>query len=277
MTRQLIKEGADYIKITATGGSTRTSFPLRPSFTVEELKAITDQAHDLGKLTAAHCTSTQGTVNSLEAGVDMIIHCIFKEADGADVFREDIAEHIGRQGAYVNPTLHVQRAGAWALRHKKNSEGLSAQEQTQLDENLRTFEIRMEHCRRLLEMGLKVVTGSDSSWSDYRLGNTAYEAECLVMAGVSHMQGVVSVTSLAAASLGIGDTVGTLEPGKEADVIVVDGNPGEKISDLWNVADVFLAGRRIDRGSAGITSYASTAPSRLVAAPWDAMVWAARR
>ena len=80
--RQLIKEGADYIKITATGGSTRTSFPLRPSFDVDELSAITGEARKFGKLTAAHCTSTQGIVNCLDAGVDMIIHCVFKEADG---------------------------------------------------------------------------------------------------------------------------------------------------------------------------------------------------
>ena len=103
MTRQLIKEGADYIKITATGGTTLTSYRLRPSFDVDELRAITEEAHKFGKLTAAHCVSTQGIVNSLDAGVDMIIHCVFKESDGADVFREDLAERIGKQGAYVNP------------------------------------------------------------------------------------------------------------------------------------------------------------------------------
>ena len=81
-TRQLIKEGADYIKITATGGSTATSHPLRPSFDVDELQAITDEAHKFGKLTAAHCSSTQGIVNSLDAGVDMIIHCVFVNPDG---------------------------------------------------------------------------------------------------------------------------------------------------------------------------------------------------
>ena len=65
LTRQLIKEGADYIKITATGGSTRTSFPLKPSFTVEELEAVTEEAHKVGKLTATHCLSSEGIANSL--------------------------------------------------------------------------------------------------------------------------------------------------------------------------------------------------------------------
>ena len=249
MTRQLIKEGADYIKITATGGSTRTSFPLLPSFDVDELRAITDEAHTLGKLTAAHCVSTQGTINCLDADVDMIIHCIFNEPDGEPRFRQDVAERIAWQGAFVNPTLHVGRASIWALQHKKERQGLAPEEQGRLDESSRTFETRLEHCRRLIDIGVKVVTGSDSSWGDYKLGNTAYETECLVMAGMSPTDGVVSVTAASAASLGIADRVGTLEPGKEADIIVVDGNPAENIGDLWNVTEVFLGGRRIDRGS----------------------------
>jgi len=249
MTRQLIKEGADYIKITATGGSTLTSFPLRPSFDVDELKAITGEAQKFGVLTAAHCLSTQGITNSLDAGVDMIIHCVFKDADGADIFREDVAERIGERGAHVNPTLHVYRAKIWAAQHKQARQKLAPPDQRQLDEDRRAFETRLEHSRRLIEMGLKVITGSDSSWGEYRLGNTAYEAECLVMAGYSPMQGVLSVTSEAAAALGIDDVTGTLEPGKEADIVVIDGNPSEDVKDLWNVADVYLAGRRVDRGS----------------------------
>ena len=63
------------------------------------------------------------------------------------------------------------------------------------------------------------------------------------------MQGVLSVTSEAAKALGVDGIVGTLEPGKEADVIVVHGNPAVNISALWNVVEVFKAGQRIDRGS----------------------------
>ena len=247
--RQLIKEGADYIKITATGGSTRTSFPLRPSFEVDELRAMTGEAHKFGKLTAAHCLSTQGIANALDAGVDMIIHCVFKEQDDSDVFRYDVAERIGEQGAYVNPTLHVGRSGNWVLEHKKADRGLTRAEQVTLDEGYRSLDRRLEDCRRMIEMGLKVITGSDSSWGNYQLGNTPYEAECLVMAGYSPMQALLSVTRDSAASIGMGDRVGTLEPGKEADVIVVDGNPAEDINALWNVADVFFAGQRVDRGS----------------------------
>ena len=249
MTRQLIKEGADYIKITATGGSTITSFPLKPSFNVEELSAITHEAHKFGKLTATHCVSSQGISNSLDCGVDMIIHCVYKDGDGSDNFRQDIAERIGEQGVFVNPTLHVGRSGRWKLEHKKDSVGLTLQEEIRLESTYRDNEVRLEDCHRMINMGLKVITGSDSSWGDYQLGNTVYETELLVEAGYTSMQGVLSVTSEAAESLGLSNIVGTLESGKEADMIVIDGDPSQDISTLWNVTDVFLAGDVVDRGS----------------------------
>ncbi len=249
LTRQLIKEGADYIKITATGGSTPTSFPLRPSFNVDELRAITDEAHKFGKLTATHSTSTQGILNSLDASVDMIIHCVYKEPNDQDNFREDIAERIGEQGAYVNPTLHVGRARIWSLLQKDRESGLDAEDRVSLDGTKRELEVRLEDNRRMIEMGVKVITGSDSSWGDYQLGNTAYETELLVDAGYSHMQGVLSVTKWAAEALGVDDIVGTLEPGKQADILVVNGDPSKDVNHLWNVADVFFRGDKLERGS----------------------------
>ena len=247
--RQLIKEGADYIKITATGGTTRTSFPLLPSFNVDELLAITDEARKFGKLTATHSSSSQGIANSLDAGVDMIIHCIFKEPDGETVFREDIAERIGESGAYVNPTIHVTRSGIWSLLHKKQSVGITSAEQAHLDDLYRELDTRLENNSRLIELGLRVITGSDSSWGDYSLGNTVYETECLVMAGMSNLNAIKSVTSAAAAALGVDHAVGTLESGKDADILVVEGDPTHDINDLWNVRHVFKSGQRVDRGS----------------------------
>ena len=248
-TRQLIKEGADYIKITATGGSTPSSFPLRPSFNVDELCAVTDEAHKFGMLTATHSTSTQGVINSLDAEVDMIIHCTYNEPDGKVNFREDVAERIGEQGAYINPTLHVGRARVWSLIQKGQDIGLTEQERVDLDDAKRELDTRLDHNRRMIEMDLKVITGSDSSWGDYQLGNTVYESELLVHAGYSHIEGVMSVTNWAAEALGVDDIVGTLEPGKQADILVVDGDPSKNVNDLWNVVDVFFKGEKIDRGS----------------------------
>ena len=105
--RKLLKEGADYIKIVASGGSTRTSDPNRASYTVAELAAMTDEAHRHGKLTAAHCTSAQSVQNCLDADVDMIIHCIFTEPDGTYRFRPDLVERLAAAKAWVNPTLYV--------------------------------------------------------------------------------------------------------------------------------------------------------------------------
>ena len=96
---------------------------------------------------------------------------------------------------------------------------------------------------------MRVITGSDSSWGDYKLGNTVYETELLVQAGYSNMAGIMSVTSWASAALGMDDMVGTLEPGKEADILIINGDPSADINALWNVADVFFAGKRVERGS----------------------------
>ena len=249
LTRQLIKEGADYIKIVATGGTTRTSFPTLPSFDVDELRAVTDEARKFGKLTATHSSNSAGIANSLDAGVDMIIHCYYLDADGAVNFREDIAERIQRQGAFVNPTLQVSRATAWELTHKRDDAGLTAHEQTELEVARRNLDVRLDHTRRMIDMGVKVITGSDSSWSSYQLGNTVYETELLVHAGYTPMQGVLSVTNWAAHALGVSDIAGTLEPGKAADILVVRGNPAQDINALWNVEEVFLAGNKVNRGS----------------------------
>ncbi len=250
MTRQLVKEGADYIKIVATGGSTRTSFPLLPSFNVDELCAVTDEAKKFGKLTATHCASSEGIANSLAADVDMIIHCVYRDAAGSDNFRMDIAEQLGERGVFVNPTVHVTRSAAWAIQHRSEQlGGLNQQEQTMLDEVRRNLNRRLEDCRKMIEMGLKIITGSDSSWGDYQLGNSVYETELLVQAGQPPKQGVLSITSEAANALGLGNVVGTLEPGKDADFIVVDGDPSRDINRLWNVREVFKSGKRIERGS----------------------------
>ena len=107
--RQLIKEGADFIKVTATGGSTRTSVRSRPSFTRDELAAIVDEAHKFGKHVAAHCASSPGVETALDAGVDTLIHAYYIDEDGSSRYRPEITERIVRQGVFVNPTLHQVR------------------------------------------------------------------------------------------------------------------------------------------------------------------------
>ena len=247
--RQLLKEGADYIKITATGGSTVTSFPQLPSFNVEELKAICDEIHKFGKHAAAHCASSQGMVNALDAGIDTIIHGIHQDADGTYNYRPDIVERIVEQGVFVNPTLHGTVARVKVLENKAESEGHTEQEQADLDRMRSGHETRLDHFARMLDAGVKMVCGSDSAWGNYKMGGFQHEIEDHVAGGMSPMDAIVSATSDSARSCWLEDQVGSLEAGKMADVLVVDGDPSQNASALWNVADVFLNGTLVDRGN----------------------------
>ena len=242
--RQLIKEGADFIKITATGGSTRTSHPLRPSFNVEELRAICEEAHRFGRHAAAHCASSQGMVNGLDAGIDTIIHGVHKDPDGADTYRPDITERIAEQGVFVNPTLGQ---GVARIRMLEDMQSLTAAQQAELDAARHTSDARMDHFARMRDAGVVMAAGSDSAWSYYPMGDYQTDIEAHAMAGMSNMEAIVSATRDAARSCCIDSLVGTLDPGMQADVLVVNGNPLDDITDLRQVADVFLAGSRIDR------------------------------
>ena len=242
--RQLIKEGADFIKITATGGSTRTSFSLRPSFNVDELSAICEEAHKFGKHAAAHCASSQGMANVLDAGIDTIIHGVHKEADGSDVYRPEITEKIAEQGVYVNPTLG---GAVTRIRMLENASSLSPAEQADLDMMRQASEVRMENVARMVDAGVIMSAGSDTAWGFYQMGDFQTEIEAHAMAGMSNMDAIVSATRDAARSCWIDDSVGTLEQGKQGDVLVVSGNPNQDINALRNVADVYLAGNLVDR------------------------------
>ena len=98
--RQLLGEGADFIKITATGGSTKTSVPGRPSFNVDEISAIADEAHKFGVHVAAHCTNSQGIINALDGGVDTIIHGYHMEPNGTLTYRREIGERMAKNGIF---------------------------------------------------------------------------------------------------------------------------------------------------------------------------------
>ncbi len=242
--RQLIKEGADFIKVTATGGSTRTSHPFVPSFNVDEFSAICDEAHKFGKHVAAHCTSSGGMKNALAAGVDTIIHGVHRDADGSDKYRLDIADRIAEAGIFVNPTLGQSVARIRQLEEEPDR----ALPTEDLGVMRRGSEVRMDHVARMMDAGVVIVAGSDSAWANYEMGDFQTEIEAHGMAGMSNMAAIVSATRDSAASCWVDDSVGTLEVGKQADVLVVDGDPARELGDLRRVADVYLGGSRVDRG-----------------------------
>jgi len=247
--RKLVKEGADYIKIVATGGSTRTSFPNLPAYTVEELRALTDEARRFEKLTGAHCASAQAIADCLEAGVDMIIHCVFEDAERRYSFREDLADQIVKAGAWMNPTLHNTRASVFRLEEKRQCEGgLSADDQLLLDQRALSLEQRLDTTRRLLAMGARVTAGSDSPWADYAPGGFVHELDVLTEAGMSNAEAIAAGTSGAAESIGLGDVAGRLEPGRPADVLAVAGDPVADLKALWDIRDVYQNGECLERG-----------------------------
>jgi imidazolonepropionase-like amidohydrolase len=246
--RKLLKEGADYIKIVATGGSTRTSDPNRASYTVAELAAMTDEAHRHGRLTAAHCTSAQGVQNCLDAGVDMIVHCVFNEPDGTYRYRPDLVERLAAAKAWVNPTLYVMKAGIERLRVAREREGqLTAELAAHLDRQRRALDTRVEAIGRMARAGVRMTAGSDSPWGWYAPGEFVHEIDMLAQAGLSYGDAIVAATTGAAESIGVGADAGRLAPGRQADVLVVRGDPTEEITTLWHVLDVWQAGQRVQR------------------------------
>ena len=249
--RKLLREGADYIKIVASGGSTRTSDPNRASYTVPELAAMTDEARRHGKLTAAHCTSAQSIQNCLDAGVDMIIHCIFTEPDGSYHFRPDLVERLVAAKAWVNPTLYVMKAGIERQREAREREGrLTRELEAQFEASRRALDVRVDAVRQMSEAGVLMTAGSDSPWGWYAPGEFVHEIHMLAQAGLSFSDAIVAGTAGAADSIGVGAAAGRLLQGRQADVLVVRGNPTRDITDLWKVLDVYQAGRRIERGVA---------------------------
>ncbi len=246
--RKLVKEGADFIKIMATGGSTWSSDPLRPSYTAEEIAVIVEEAHHFGRLTAAHCASMQGIKNSLDAGVDMIIHCVFEDETGMYDFSEPLAEQLAAAKAWVNPTLHVVQAGIDHTERKGYNRGwLTKDEQASLDSSKASLETRVDSVNRLIKMGVRMIAGSDSPWGAFPPGEFVKEMIALNKAGLSNTEALVTGLSHAAESIAAGERAGTLSPGRPGDILIVGGDPTSNLNALWDIKDVYKSGVRIER------------------------------
>ncbi len=245
MTRQLIKRGADFIKVMATGGSTQTSNPYRPAYSVEELRTIADEGHRHDKPVTAHCRCIQGMSNVLEAGYDVIIHGFFAGEDAVRKFDPKVADRMAEQAVWVNPTLHIGRASLWQLRRKKETEGLSPEENVRHSNSERGYQQSLKEVHALIEAGVKLVAGSDCGWGVYPFGQFVREITAMAEAGLSPMAAILAGTRNGADALHLLDKVGTVEAGKEADLLVVDGDPMVDITTLGNVLAVFKGGQNV--------------------------------
>lgn len=241
--RELVKDGADHIKIMASGGGTAITDNRIPSYSVEELRAIVDEAHNFGKLTTAHCLATQSLVNALDAGVDMIEHAGFIEPDGSYVFHESIANRIAEQGVYVSPTVQTGYRQREVLQARELERPLTGEEQGRLDGLKAKCESQLEFLGRMWsECGIRIISGTDAIqiFGDYCLG-----LELMAEAGMSNMDVIKASTSEAATSIGAGDIFGSLAPGMGADMVVVEKDPLEDIRALRSMKMVMRAGEQI--------------------------------
>jgi imidazolonepropionase-like amidohydrolase len=241
--RDLVRDGADHIKIMASGGGTAITDLRRPSYTVEEMRAIVDEAHNMGKLTTAHCLATGSISNALDAGVDMFEHVGFIEPDGSYKFHPELVERMAQQGTYVSPTVQTGYRGMEALLTKQEMAPLSRNDQEALDWAKAKCDSQLEFLGELWkEWNIPIISGTDAirAFGDYCIG-----LELMSQAGMSNMDVIMASTSIAAKSMDVDQLVGSVEPGKDADLIVVDQDPVEDIRALRTMAMVMRAGKRI--------------------------------
>ena len=245
--REHLDAGADFLKAMTTGGSTLGSRPYAAAFRLEELEAITGAAREAGVYTVGHARCLAGINMAADAGFSMIAHCVFAAPDESYVFDEATAEKLVEKGVWNNPTLAIWESRLRLLREKAEGQALSEEEEQEVAKYEHSMEERADECGRLRDMGGKFVAGSDCGWGAYPFGYFAREIESLARAGLTNMEALMSGTSEAARALNIFDRVGSLEAGKEADVLVVDGDPLADLSTLADVAAVFKRGQLVER------------------------------
>lgn len=226
--RSQVKRGADLIKLTATGGVlSNTAAGLNQQFTDEELKAIVETAHALGRKVAAHAHGTDGVNAALRAGVDSIEHGSFLDEESIRLFKET--------GAYYVPTLF---AGATVVA-MANDPDFPAPPAVKV-KAMKAGPVMIDALRRAHAAGVKIAFGTDCGVGPH--GQNAKEFALMAQAGMSAEECIKAATTSAADLLGLADEIGSLEAGKAADIIAVSADPRSDIRALENVAFVMKGG-----------------------------------
>jgi imidazolonepropionase-like amidohydrolase len=225
-TREIIKYGADLIKICATGGVlSHGDNPQASQYTLEEMKAIVADAHRLGRKVAAHAHGAQGILWASEAGVDSIEH-------GSYIDDAAIAE-MKKNGTYLVPTLYL---ADWFL---QNAERIGTPPEL-IAKGREVMPAARKNVARAFAAGVKVGFGTDAAV--YPHGLNAHEFAVMVKLGLTPLQAIQAATINDADLLGWSDRVGTLEPGKWADIVAVDGDPLADVTTLERVKFVMKGG-----------------------------------
>jgi imidazolonepropionase-like amidohydrolase len=224
--RENIKYGADVIKLMATGGVlSEGDNPALAQYSPEEMKAIVDTAHGLGRKVAAHAHGALGIKYAVLAGVDSIEH-------GSYINDEDI-ELMKQHGTYLVPTVYLED---WLMANL-DSIGLT---QNMKDKARTVLPIARKNLSHAFQSGVKVAFGTDAAV--YPHGLNAHEFASMVEMGLPPLTAIQAATINAADLIGWSDRVGTLEPGKFADIVAVEGDPVADVHVLENVKFVMKGG-----------------------------------
>jgi imidazolonepropionase-like amidohydrolase len=224
--REDIKYGADVIKFMATGGVlSEGDNPALAQYSEEEMKAIVDTAHSLGRKVAAHAHGSGGIKLAVLAGVDSIEH-------GSYINDEDIAL-MKERGTYLVPTVYLED---W-LMENVNVLGLTP---NMVEKAKTVLPIAQANLSHAFKSGVKVALGTDAAV--YPHGLNGHEFGKMVDMGLAPLAAIQAGTVNAADLLGWSDRVGTLDPGKFADIVAVDGDPVANVHLLENVSFVMKGG-----------------------------------
>lgn len=225
--RARVKQGAGVIKITATGGVlSNTAAGLNQQLTDEEMRSIVEAANSLGRKVAAHAHAADGINAALRAGVSSIDHGSYLDDESVKLFLENDAWLVPTllAGISVRDELVVNDQIPPAIVDKINT----------------VVPVVEASFKRALKGGVNIAFGTDSGVSKH--GENAREFEIMVNYGMSESHAIKTATLNAAELLGMRDQIGSIEEGKSADIIAVDKDPLEDISELKNITFVMKSG-----------------------------------
>ncbi|MFN8512453.1 MAG: amidohydrolase family protein [Thermomicrobiales bacterium] len=235
--RRLIGEGADFIKIMAAGGGTIGTYAQFPTFDLDELRAAINEAHKIGKPASCHCIATASIGLALDAGTDHIEHCSFMAPDTTWQYDEAVARRVADAGVYVTPTIQT---GADSLIKMKEryAQGIATPDEAHIVVTTpnRTAD-SIANARYLHELGVPLVAGNDAGWRYTRFDDFYKEIHHLHEAGLTTLEAIHAATGRAAAACQLDHQIGTLAPGRLADLIAIRPDP---LTDLTALRDPVL-------------------------------------
>lgn len=228
--RTMVQAGAEVIKVATTGGvMSPRDRPEHGGFSPEELEALVAEARAHGLEVMAHAQGTPGIKNALRAGIRSIDHGIYLDDEAIELMLE--------RGAWLVPTLVAARGVVRAA-----EAGFSIPEAS-LRKAVEVIDAHTDSFRRAAAAGVKVAMGTDSGVTPH--GENLEELRLMAANGMSPADVLVATTSSASALMGLGDELGTIEPGKRADLVVVEGDPYDFAGLESRIEAVYQDGRSV--------------------------------